>query len=191
MPLGWWNSESVRRFRELAHQFTKLIESHNTQSPTEFLQRMHGLLPLIYAAGLQLPVKPEEAFEDLPDDYELPERNAQGAEQRLERWRTLYQRLSQHIGAEWNHYQEVFDPYGQRPEEPVTGSLADDLADVYFDLERGEKLWIDGDHGGAVWSWQFDWQHHWGEHTTGALRALYALSSRDVLGGSNSSHVDV
>jgi hypothetical protein len=28
-----------------------------------------------------------------------------------------------------------------------------------------------------LWEWRFNFQIHWGEHLTGALRALYSLSS--------------
>ena len=39
-----------------------------------------------------------------------------------------------------NYYSEVFNPIPVPAEEPVVGDLADDIADIYGDIERGLKL---------------------------------------------------
>jgi hypothetical protein len=88
----------------------------------------------------------------------------------------LYSALATKLGRR-DYYNEMFAPYDLAEREPVTGSLADDLADIYADLSRGLAAWQVGNTEDAVWEWRFHFQHHWGEHTTGALRALHALGS--------------
>lgn len=77
-------------------------------------------------------------------------------------------------------YWEIFDPYEgvakAQPGEPVLGDLADDVLDVYRDLKVGLAVWKSDAPDGrdeAVWYWKFQFKVHWGEHVTGALRALY------------------
>jgi hypothetical protein len=180
MSVEWWNSDSVPSFRALALEFIALIENREALSAAELLHRTHLLLPALYGGGLALPEKPEDAFEDEPDD-ELPAKtSSRDAERCVEVWKPLFRSLETQLGQQWNFYREVFDPYEDSTEPPVTGSLADDLCDIYLDLVRGEELWARGEFDAAVWNWQFHFQCHWGEHATGALRALHALAERDL-----------
>jgi hypothetical protein len=70
-------------------------------------------------------------------------------------------------------YAEIFDPYEQ-PARPVTGHLADDIGDIYSDVARGLMLCDRGQSDEALWEWGFNFRIHWGEHATGAIRALHA-----------------
>lgn len=67
-------------------------------------------------------------------------------------------------------YATIFDPYVE--EAPVTGSLSDDLLDVYRDLRRGLAHYDAGHVDVAIWEWRFHFDHHWGNHAVDALRAL-------------------
>lgn len=89
----------------------------------------------------------------------------------------IYRSLGAKIGAERDCYSEVFDAYEQPRDEPVTGCLSDDFADIYLDLAEGLTKWNRGEHGEAVWHWRFSFNMHWGEHASGALRALHALAA--------------
>jgi hypothetical protein len=80
--------------------------------------------------------------------------------------------------------------YAEPHEAPVTGSLADDLADIYCDLWRGRELWAQGQFGAAVWEWRFRFESHWGVHVTGALRAIRTLAAVHDLGFPGSDNVD-
>ena len=74
-------------------------------------------------------------------------------------------------------YWEVFDPYEQ--DEPVGGSLSDDLLDVYADVRRGLDLWDrDVPKEAAIWEWRFHLEAHWGDHAVDALRALHRACAR-------------
>lgn len=78
---------------------------------------------------------------------------------------------------EQDHYRECFNPF-ELEEEPVVGSLSDDLGDIYTDLREGLDILERGtpdDARDALWAWRFGFESHWGEHATGAIRALYWL----------------
>jgi hypothetical protein len=70
-------------------------------------------------------------------------------------------------------YGEVFDPLPVPAEEPVVGSLVDDLSDIYRDVATGLWLYNGGHREEALWQWAFTFRIHWGEHATGAIRALH------------------
>jgi hypothetical protein len=70
-------------------------------------------------------------------------------------------------------YSVVFDP-SERDSAPVTGSLADDVADIYRDLQDGFAELRAGRSANALWQWKFGFDRHWGKH---AGEANYALHS--------------
>jgi Domain of unknown function (DUF5063) len=71
-------------------------------------------------------------------------------------------------------YWEIFEPLEAQPPEPVTGSISDDLADIWRDIQVGLQI-FDADVNGAVWHWRFSMETHWGHHAVGAAAALAAL----------------
>ncbi|MCS7272220.1 MAG: DUF5063 domain-containing protein, partial [Gemmataceae bacterium] len=71
-------------------------------------------------------------------------------------------------------YAEVFDPLAVPAEAPVSASLCDDLADIYRQVVSGLRAFEAGRQAVALWEWGFGFRHHWGEHATGAIRALHA-----------------
>jgi hypothetical protein len=79
---------------------------------------------------------------------------------------------------ERSFYREIYDPFESLTEPEVAGSLADDFTDIYRDLQDGLAKWDRGETGEALWEWRFNFENHWGEHLTGALRALYILAAR-------------
>ncbi len=78
-------------------------------------------------------------------------------------------------------YWEVFDPY--ELDQPVAGSLSDDLLDVYRDVRGGLALWESRHDADAIWEWRFSFESHWGDHAVDALRALHRSCGRDDRGG--------
>lgn len=114
----------------------------------------------IYLAALQLPPPFNEELERRPDVERLPsEENA---------------KVMAYRGIPIDMYGEVFDPIPIPPEEPVIGSIADDVVDIYRDIVTGLRAYQNGNKSGALWEWGFGFQHHWGEHATGAIRAIHA-----------------
>lgn len=77
-------------------------------------------------------------------------------------------------------YSEIFNPLEIPPDEPVTGSLADDIRDIYRDVVSALRAYEQNDLEAARWDWGFGFSHHWGEHATGAIRALHAWLTANV-----------
>ncbi len=64
--------------------------------------------------------------------------------------------------------------------DAMTGSLADDLTDIYCELKHGLLLYeLDPDGAIAVWSSGYDW--HWGQHLIDANRHLAMLAAQSRL----------
>ena len=79
-------------------------------------------------------------------------------------------RLSEEISP---YYWAVSDPGVL--EEPVCGSLADDLSDIASDLQRGIEEYDRGKVGNAAFEWSFGFRHHWGDHAVDAIRYLHSI----------------
>jgi len=74
----------------------------------------------------------------------------------------------------------MFDPFDQGECKPVTGSLSDGLADIYFDVKEGlMRIPADGEvPAHVIWAWAFGLEIHWGKHAVEAIAALHALLFR-------------
>jgi hypothetical protein len=76
------------------------------------------------------------------------------------------------------HYSEIFSPLVPQ-DEPVVGDLADDLVEIYRDIAAGLH-WLDaGRVDDALWEWGFNFQVHWGEHASSAIRALHCYLAQE------------
>ena len=71
------------------------------------------------------------------------------------------------------YYREVYDSTVLDDNAPVNGELHDDVADIYGDLKRGLFVHEHNSPAEAERYWRQSFRYHWGEHATGALRALY------------------
>jgi len=145
------NAREVIEFVERARAYCAFVESAGVFGSVERLRKAAVLLAELYAAGLQLPdVEP----------VDIDEKESKVEHPRLD------------LG-EAETYWEIFDPY--ELSEPVAGSLADDLGDVYVDVRRGLALYDTNTGDGrvnAIWDWRFNLHVHWGDHAVDALRAL-------------------
>ena len=73
----------------------------------------------------------------------------------------------------FNFYRVVFDPHDfDAEDEPVTGMLADDLADIYRDLAQGLDNAKRGHLDDACFDWAQSYRFHWARHAVNALAAL-------------------
>lgn len=74
----------------------------------------------------------------------------------------------------FQYYREVYNAFDWKAsDEPVEGELHDDLADIYRDLSEGLYIHRHVSPAEAERYWGQSFRYHWGEHATGALRALY------------------
>lgn len=90
-------------------------------------------------------------------------------------WHGVFLGVSGWIG-EYEYYSTNQTLRGRGARKVATGSVADDLADIWRELrncleaDRRATPWQD-----AAWQIQFGLHTHWGTHAVEALRALHAL----------------
>ena len=153
----------VATFRVLAERYCAFIESSDSLKRGEFVWQLAEHLIGLYATGMRLPTGTGD------DDFDAPSAMTH------EEWHELFERLGRKLG-DVDHYSVMFDPY-ESGSTPVTGSLADDAADVYLDLKSGLAVIGAGDGlANAVWEWRFGFDNHWGKHAAEALYALHSLT---------------
>jgi hypothetical protein len=169
---------ALEAFAPLARAFCQHLDDLSALVPEAFLGSAHVLLPQLYAAALALPPTgvlfdpgTDEEDDDAPLAHE-PDLDRGSHEEWTARFHVLQGLIGDH-----DFYREIFDPYAPHSDTEVMGSLADDLLDIYRDLRSGLRKWDRGETGEALWEWRFNFEIHWGEHVTGALRALHVRAS--------------
>ena len=122
----------------------------------------HALIRIatLYLAALDLPPEWSDELADAPE--------AQGISSD-ERW-AIYHGVAARLP--FTDYARVFEPFTLPPEEPVVGSIGDDVADIYSDVVSGLIEYQAGRTAHAVWEWVFQLRSHWGRHATDAMYAL-------------------
>lgn len=155
---------AIDHFVEVARRYCAWAESpagdpkHEIYQAREFLAELH-------LAVLWLP---ETEF----DDSEWKDRLTHAD------WKKVLDRFS---GLPVDGYWDVFDPLIEAEKEPLWNSLADDLADVYRDIKEELLLFDAGYVEEAVWQWRFHFLIHWGQHLTGAQRAIHSYFDQHQL----------
>ena len=151
--------DSVEQFAAEALRFEQWAHSNE---PNAALAARTALLRIssLYTAALQLPSPYTYAGDGQPcPDVGLVDECA---------------KLSAFQAIPFDMYGEVFNPLLVPPDEPVIGSIADDITDVYRDVVAGLRAYQTGNRAGAIWEWGFHFHHHWGKHATGAIKAIHA-----------------
>jgi hypothetical protein len=115
----------------------------------------------LYLAALELPPPRSEELAGQPDANRIEDAE----------WGVVFTAARR---LPLDEYGTVFDPLAVSSGEPVVGSLADDIADIYRDVVTGLRAFEAGRMASAVWEWGFGFQHHWGRHASEAIRALHA-----------------
>jgi hypothetical protein len=153
-----------------ATEYCYLIE-HLDQVNGNWLDNLSSLLPRIHAAMSAIPEQQINTCPCNPDmDLDL----------RFELYTRLRKLLGDHDG-----YVLDFD----KPEEidDMSGSLADDFTDIYFELKKGLEL-LGSDPNAltrAVDLWYGGYLWHWGQHLVDAERHLYDLQVHRCLGANS------
>jgi hypothetical protein len=156
------DNPSGTKFAKLAQRYCALIEAHHSYDAEGLLKEFHRLVPALYGAALDLPASaPTADFHEAASSHDA--------------WVEVYRPLRDKLGRR-SWYWEVFDPYHKESDDPVIGDLADDLADIWRELQEGLTFWNAGSTTDAFWHWGFSFSHHWGGHATRALRAIYTLA---------------
>jgi len=158
-------------FAVIASSFCSVVANLERRTPDAQLDAIHQLLPRAYGAALRLPDTSVlfEGEDNSAHDTDSPLRASVKPPPGLIQ-------LADFLGTR-RFYREIFDPYADASEPEVIGDIIDDLGDIYADLERGLIQWRSGASGEALWEWRFNFETHWAEHATSALRAIFALSA--------------
>jgi len=170
LPLEYIEGKrAIEEFARLADEYCTFIENRAALDPEAFIHRAASILPQLYAAAPRLPIA---EFEE--DKLSYDQVNTHNA---LEITDSINEKLGSAAV-----YWEIFDPYEEK--EPVTNTLGNDLASIYTDLKNNLVLYRQGTRLAvlsAVWDWRYQFAIHWGQHLTGALRAIHEiLSDRGV-----------
>jgi hypothetical protein len=156
------NIELMQRFHAAATKFIEAVDSAPHLEAETFLASVSHRMAELYSIALSLPaVEPESSGTDEP---------TLGADELTE----LHQSLKEKIGP-IDTYWTVFD--FTKNQEPVEGSLAGDISEIYFDLKQS----LYRDDGGVpssdvLFDCRFDFRSHWGRHLLGALTAIHHRS---------------
>jgi hypothetical protein len=145
---------------ETAREYCRLIESPRP-GDADWFRALARVLPRLHAlvAALEMPTTSSCTTPELDLDSRFD----------------LFGRLHEELG-ELDGYWLEFD--APRDHLPVTGSLADDLTDIYCDLRLGlNRLADEPDPAGVLQDWRVGFAIHWGQHLVDAARHLYALNS--------------
>jgi hypothetical protein len=149
----------LRAFTNAALEFRGVVESAAATGPVQLLKRLERTLPALHQRLLELPqVTLGEHDEDIPSRSH-------------EEWAALYQNLKNVLG-KYDAYRTVFDSRNLE-EKAIYGSLADDLADIYFEILNPVKAWKQGaDPICVVWELRLLFYSHWGKHLLSAQKVI-------------------
>ncbi len=159
-------SPKFTEMAEIARSYCYLVE-HLDEHDATWLQRVASLLPRLHAAVAAL-----SCNDDIAEHAMTPDLDA-----RFE----LFSRLRKILGerdAYWMEFDMAHDIHN------MSGSLADDLTDIYCELKHGLKL-LDGQPNQparVISGWSNGYRVHWGQHLVDAERHLYELDTRGQLG---------
>ncbi len=146
----------VQEFSQLAREYCDWVESEGNRGRDELFY-LQVLLSKLYSWGIQLP---ECEPTNLLETREKPEHDHQRVLDYFKKFPVQY-------------YSTIFNAQIVPSEEPVTGDVIDDFADIYKDLKDGLWYLEHGSKVDAVFQWRFSLGVHWARHIIGAMYALY------------------
>jgi hypothetical protein len=150
----------VGDFRRTAEAYVALVDG--VEDCDTLLTELTSLLPVLYSTATKLP-------DVAPVGDDEPPR-----ESRFEDWQLVSGRLDRLFG-DADLYWAIDPSSGSADQEPVAGSLSDDLTDIYLDVNDGLSLLAaGGPEVDAVWEWRFSFWSHWGVHAADAIRVIQA-----------------
>ena len=156
-------TETLSEMVGVAERYCELVEGLADDSD-QWLESLYTLMPRLHSAVTML------------NAFDSGEMQISGVD--LDERFELYSRLRKRLGERDSYWLE----FDASPEEVhMSGSLADDLTDIYFDLQHGLELMAQAWPHRAAQAWQSSYRQHWGQHLVDAERHLYALRVRNQL----------
>lgn len=151
----------TRDLIKVAERYCSVIDASGHDMP-HWLGEVAELLPRLHAAIAAIEVA--DAEHNYPVDLDA----------RFE----LYTHL-RHLLADRDGYYLEFDR-AQDGAHEMTGSLADDLTDIYCELKHGLRA-FEQDPDATLATWVDTFDGHWGQHLADAQRHIAALAAHDRL----------
>ncbi len=165
------NAEIASRFARIANQFCSLVDSALNLERADLLLQIYRILPKLIDEAISLPDL-ELSDNDEPNEEDGQPGSSTNARQSLQQWDQLYRLLKEKLG-DWDRYSQMFDP--TMDDKAISGSLADDIADIYRDVKEG--LVLAEARAAApedvIWDWRLSFYSHWGKHAMDALLAVH------------------
>lgn len=157
------------QFKELvktARDYCNLIDGLSGRD--DWLLALFQLLPRLHANVVAMPD---------PGGGEVTDQNSD-----LDDRFDLFSQLRMRLGDRDMYWLE-FDQPGDvhEDDEHRSGSLADDLTDIYFELKRGLAMLDAAPPDAVAHLWEVGFKQHWGQHLVDAERHLYALRVNEQL----------
>jgi len=149
-------SAQLDRMKVAATQFCELVDNFDSMDADSWLDQLGEILPGLQKAITELDQNQTLGLYEPAPDYDA----------RFSLFTKLYDGLGERGG-----FDEEFDRAdGQR----LSGSLADDITDIYFDLKRGLGLLQENPNQPriALQEWQSSFELHWRHHLVDAERQL-------------------
>jgi len=153
------NAETTQQMAQLASSFCALVERFDDCQLVAWLEEMADLLPRLHVAANGLGQSENVGVYEQSTNYD----------ERFELFTRLYSVLGERNG--YNYEYDGVD--GQR----LSGTLADDITDIYFDLKQGLHI-LDENPRQAARDWQHSYEYHWRHHLIDAERQLGRAESR-------------
>lgn len=150
---------ALQRFVAAAGDFCSLVDEHSAHpDPAKWLLQIGDTLLRLDNDIKPLNGRAAEA------EYSL----LQNLEERFQ----LFGRLKSYLGPLDEYWSEADLDAGDGLK---TGSLADDITDLYFDLKRGLAVYRSGDSAQcqAVDLWLYSYKLHWQQHLRDAKKQLF------------------
>lgn len=154
------HNQCVQQFAAAAGSFCELVDNHKVcgLDSKGWLKQIGEMLLRLDADIRPLNGRSVEAEYSMLQDLE-------------ERF-VLFQRLKSFLGSLDEYWSESDLEAGDGLK---TGSLADDITDVYFDLKRGLLLYLSGKNlkHQAIELWLYSYHVHWQQHLRDAKKQLF------------------
>ncbi len=154
-------SPFVLEFLAVAQKFCLFIEEIEKYDKIQIFDYMHKALPLLYVRGSVIP-------EVAPDNYEANEKYITE-----EQWQNIFNAIREKLEKDDEYwFLENDNPLN----EPVKGSFADGLADIYQDMKDFVILYqkpLRDAKKIAVWEIRELFKAHWGFRIVNLLKVMH------------------
>ena len=149
----------LRTFSDASVEYCRVVDGAAATGPVQLLRSLELVLSVLHQRLLELPkVELGERDDNIPD----PSNEEQAA---------VYQTLKSALG-KYDIYRTVFDSRNLE-EEAIHGSLANDLAEIYFEVICPIRAWKQGaDSVCVLWELRLLFYSHWGRHLLSAQKAI-------------------